>query len=115
MGTQTAIRRAGPARTLSVTKLMVFMNKKNASNGNTRLESLLERQKQLDALVATEKLKLAKRKQRNDRKLFILVGEAVCEAAERSPEFLLMLKQTLDGTVTDAVSRRFLEARGYIA
>jgi hypothetical protein len=87
----------------------------NAANGNARLEALLERQKQLDALLAAEKLKLAKRKQRDDRKLFALVGEAVCEAAEKSSDFHLMLNQILGGAVTDATARRFLKERGYIA
>ena len=88
----------------------------NGTNGNgDRLSRLLERQKELDAQLAGEKLRLAKRKQKDDKKLFSLVGRAVCETAEQSKDFHLMLKQTLGGAVTDDAARRFLEARGFIA
>jgi hypothetical protein len=43
------------------------------------------------------------------------VGREACEAAEKSPEFRLMIAQTLGGAVTDPAARRFLEGRGYIA
>jgi len=87
----------------------------NGIRGNGRLESLLERQKQLDAQLAAEKLKLAKRKQKDDKKLFALVGRSVCQAAEHSADFHLMVNQTLGGEVTDAAARRFLEERGWLA
>ena len=88
----------------------------NGSNGNgDKLSRLLERQKELDAQLATEKIRLLKRKQKDDKKLFALVGRAVCETAEQSKDFHLMLNQTLGGAVTDASARRFLEGRGYIA
>jgi hypothetical protein len=90
-------------------------NGKNEINGNAKLEALLERQKQLDAQLAAEKLRLAKRQQKDDKKLYALVGRTVCETAEQSKDFHLMLNQTLGGAVTDAAARRFLEGRGYIA
>jgi hypothetical protein len=91
-------------------------NGKNGNNGSgDKLSRLLERQKEVDAQLAAEKLRLAKRKQKDDRKLFASVGREVCEAAEKSPEFRLMIAQTLGGAVTDDAARRFLEARGYIA
>jgi hypothetical protein len=89
---------------------------KNTGNSNDdKLSRLLEKQKQVDAQLAAEKLRLAKRKQKDDRKLFALVGREACEAAEKSPEFRLMIAQTLGGAVTDPAARRFLEGRGYIA
>lgn len=87
----------------------------SVTNGNPRLEALLERQKQLDALLAAEKLKLAKRKQKDDRKLFALVGRSVCQAAEQSPDFHLMLRQTLAGLggVLTEGEQNFLKAHGW--
>ena len=87
----------------------------SATNGNPRLEALLERQKQLDALLTAEKLKLAKRKQKDDRKLFAIVGRSVCQAAEQSPEFHLMLRQTLAGLggVLTEGEQNFLKAHGW--
>ena len=95
-------------------------NAVNETNGNgngngAKLNRLLERQKEIEAQLAEEKLRLAKRKQKDNKKLYALVGGAVCDAAERSPDFHLMLKQTLGGAVTDAAAGRFLDARGYIA
>jgi hypothetical protein len=46
----------------------------SVTNDKRRLEALLDRQKQLDAMLAAEKLRLAKHKQRDDRKLFAVVG-----------------------------------------
>jgi|SRR5271165_1308790 len=87
----------------------------SVTNGNPRLEALLERQKQLDALLAAEKLKLAKRKQKDDRKLFAIVGRSVCQAAEQSPDFHLMLRQTLAGLggVLTEGEQNFLKAHGW--
>ncbi len=90
------------------------VNEKNG-NGNERLTVLLERRKQDDALILAERMKVAKRKQKDDKKLFGLVGQEVCGAAERSPDLRLMIAQILGGAVTDAAKRRFLEARRYIA
>lgn len=85
------------------------------TNGNARLEALLERQKQVDAQLAAEKVRLAKRKQKDDRKLFGDVGREVCHAGERAPNFQLMVAQTLGGTVTDEKVRRFLTERRWLS
>jgi len=90
-------------------------NSVSVTNGNPRLEALLERQKQLDTLLAAEKLRLAKRKQKGDRKLFADIGREVCHAGERAPNFQLMVSQTLGGTVTDDKVRRFLTERGWLS
>jgi hypothetical protein len=92
------------------------MNKgKNGSNGNGRLEALLERQKQLDEQLAAEKLRLAKRKQKDGKKLGGLLGRGVCAAAEQSPEFRLMITQTLAGLsgVFTESEQRFLKSQGW--
>jgi hypothetical protein len=60
-------------------------NGKNGSNGNAKLEALLERQKEIEARLAAEKLRLAKRKQKDDGKLFRDVGREVCSAGEHAP------------------------------
>jgi hypothetical protein len=90
-------------------------NGKNESNGNAKLEALLERQKEIEARLAAEKLRLAKRKQKDDRKLFADVGREVCHAGECAPNFQLMVAQTLGGTVTDEKLRRFLTERRWLS
>jgi hypothetical protein len=99
------------------------MNNGTNGNGNgdtlSRLQEKVkaaeEKKKMAEANLAAERLALAKRKQKDDKKLFGLVGEEVCEAAAKSPELRLMIAQILGGSVTDAAKRRFLDARGYIA
>jgi hypothetical protein len=91
-------------------------NAVSETNGNgDKLSRLHEKVKAAEARLAAEKMLLAKRKQKDNKKLFGLVGQGVCEAAEKSPELRLMLAQILGGAVTDAGARRFLEARGFIA
>jgi hypothetical protein len=85
------------------------------TNGNERIAHFEEKLKTAEARLAAEKMALAKRKQKDNKKLFGLVGQEVCEAAEKSPELRLMIGQILGGSVTDAAKRRFLDARGYIA
>ena len=91
------------------------VNGVSVTNGNPRLEALLERQKQLEALLAAEKVKLVKRKQKDDRKLFAIVGRSACYAAEQSPDFHLMLRQTLAGLggVLTEGEQNFLKAHGW--
>lgn len=87
----------------------------NEKNGNGRIAHFEEQFKAAGARLAAAKLAQAKRKQKDDKKLFGLVGEEVCEAAAKSPELRLMIAQILGGSVTDAAKRSFLDARGYIA
>lgn len=89
------------------------MNEKNG-NGD-KLSRAEEQFKAAQARLAAAKIDAAKRKQKDDNKLFRLVGEGVCKAAEKSPELRLMIAQILGGSVTDAAKRRFLESRRYIA
>lgn len=90
-------------------------NAVNGTNGNGRLAQLQERQKQLEAQLAAEKLRLAKKRQQDDKKLFALVGRAVCQAADRSSEFHAAVEQNLaglSGNLTEA-EQNFLKARGW--
>jgi hypothetical protein len=52
-------------------------------NGSGRLAHLLDRQKQLDALVATEKIRLSKKRTRANARFFVALGQEVSKAAEQ--------------------------------
>jgi len=84
-------------------------------NGNGRIAHFEEQVKAAEARLAAARMAQAKRKQKDNKKLFRLVGEEVCTAADKSPELHLMIAQILGGSVTDAAKRRFLDARRYIA
>jgi hypothetical protein len=90
-------------------------NGESGSNGNARLDALLERQKQLDAQIADEKLKLGKRKQKDEKKLGGLLGRGARAAAEQSSEFHLMFTQTLAGLggIYTESEQRFLKSQGW--
>ena len=87
----------------------------DGTNGNGRIAHFEEQVKAAEARLAAARMAQAKRKKKDNRKLFGLVGEEVCEAAAKSPELRLMIAQILGGSVTDAAKRRFLEAREFIA
>ena len=77
-------------------------------NGTGRIELLRERERQLREQIAREQARVARRKAKNDAKLFALVGRALVNYAAQSPDFQLMLKQTLAISVTDERERQFL-------
>jgi hypothetical protein len=83
------------------------------SKSSGRLAHSLDRQKQLHALVATEKIRLAKKRDRANTKHFMALGQSVSKAAEQSPQFHLMIRQTLDGlSISDPAARRVLAKKG---
>jgi hypothetical protein len=80
-----------------------------------RIELLKKREAAIRVALAAEHVKLAKRNKRDNEKLHSIVGEACCNAAEKSPEsFGLMLRQVLDATVVDAKARELLRRKGML-
>jgi hypothetical protein len=87
---------------------------KKTGNGNPKLEALLKRADQLDALIASEKLKQQKREQRETEKLDRLLGSAVRKTGAGSSDFRLMIAQTALSGVTDEKERNFLKEKGWL-
>jgi hypothetical protein len=58
----------------------------------------------------------ARRKQRDDAKLFAHVGRAVCQVAKQSPDFHATVKQNISPVFTDESEkiRRWLTDRGWL-
>jgi hypothetical protein len=57
---------------------------------------------------------LARRKERDDAKLFSIVGQALVQNGARSPDVRLMLKQILQNAVTEERERQFLSEKGWL-
>lgn len=85
----------------------------NESNINGRIEIWMERQRELRQKIEAEKARIARRKAKNDAKLFALVGRELARAAAESPTVQLMLKQALQ-SVTDERERQFLVLNGLL-
>ena len=87
----------------------------NVTNGNARIELLKKREAEIRAKIAAEQIKKRRRIEKENARLFALVGEALCQNAADNPEtFGLMLKQVLASTVTDDRTREFLSSKGMI-
>jgi hypothetical protein len=86
---------------------------KNASIGGHRLEALREREASLKAAIAAEVEVERKRKAREHERVVRIVGEALLEESERSPNFRTMLRQSLN-IVADEKARRLLTKHGLL-
>jgi len=89
-------------------------NSGNNSNGNDRIGALLRREAALKAAIAAEKVRQQKRKEKNDARVFSIIGEALTRQAERSPDFRLMLRQVLQSAELRDAERAFLAANGWL-
>ena len=79
-----------------------------------RIEFLRERERELRAQIAAEQIRLARKRQKEDARLYAIVGRAVVEHASQSPEFLRMLRQTLHAALTEERARKLAAAKGLI-
>jgi hypothetical protein len=87
----------------------------DGSNGNAnRLAALREREAALRKAIATEQVRLQKRREKDRARLTSIVGEALLGEAARVPDFALLLKQMLKKNVTDDKTARFVEQMGWL-
>jgi hypothetical protein len=95
---------------------LAFMN--NGSNGivTGRIEALRRKEADIRARLAAEQLKIRRRMDRENARLFALVGEALCRDAAQNPDCMdtIRLKQFLSSAVTDERSREFLRMKGML-
>jgi hypothetical protein len=90
------------------------MTSDNPTNGNARLEALRQREAALKTAIAAEKVRQQKRRERNDARVFSIIGEALARYAEQSPDFRLMLKQVLQSAELHDGDRAFLAGNGWL-
>jgi len=86
----------------------------NASGNIDKLEALRKREAAVKAAIAAEKVRQQKRKEKNDARVFAVVGEALTRYAEQSPEFRLMLTQVLQSAELRDADRVFLAGNGWL-
>jgi hypothetical protein len=88
------------------------MDKANSVTG--RLEALRKREAALKAAIAAEQIRRQKRKEKEDTRLFSIVGAALVQNAAQSPDFRLMLKQVLQSAALRESDRAFLAGKGWL-
>jgi len=91
-----------------------MLNTNGGGNGNTRIDALRRREAALKAAIAAEKVRQQKRKEKDDARVFAVVGEALTRYAEQSPDFRLMLKQVLQSADLRDTDRAFLAGKGWV-
>lgn len=81
---------------------------------NEKLEALHRREAALKAAIATEKVRQQKRNEKDDARLFSIVGAALVQNAKLSSDFRLMLKQVLQSAAMRDTDRAFLAGKGWL-
>lgn len=90
------------------------MDRKDGTNDNVRMEILLRKEREIHARIVAERVQRQKRKEKDDARLFAIIGEALVTYGAQSPDFKTMLRQALAGSVTDERSRKFLTDRRWL-
>ena len=86
----------------------------NSGASHDRIEALRKREAAVRAAIAQEKVRAQKKKEKDDARLFSIVGAALVRNAERSPDFQLMLKQILQAAELRDSDRAFLAQKGWL-
>jgi len=84
------------------------------TTNNAKLEALRKREAALRAAIAAEKVRQQNRREKDDARLFAVVGEALTRYAQQSPDFELMLKQVLQAAAMRDSDRAFLAGKGWL-
>ena len=85
------------------------------NNGSDKLEALRKKEAALKTAIAAEQVKQQKRKERENARLFSIVGQALVENAAKNPDGLgLMVKQVLQAAELRETDRAFLAGRGWL-
>jgi hypothetical protein len=79
-----------------------------------KLEVLRKRESELRDAIAKEKIREQKAKAKAHGREAQVIGEALLDYAEQSPDFKLVLKQILASASVDDAERKFLFARGWV-
>jgi len=104
-------------KSLDVDPKTAVMERRKAmseANGNAnRLAALRKREAALKAAIAAEQVRQQKRKDKENARLFSVLGEALAHYAAKSPDFKLMLKQVLQSAGLRDTDRTFLAGKGW--
>jgi hypothetical protein len=85
-----------------------------SGNANQKLEILRKREAALRAAIAAEKVRQQKKNEKDDARLFSIVGAALVQNATQSSDFHLMLKQVLQAAELRDTERALLISKGWL-
>ncbi len=92
------------------------MTMRNGSKtiGSSVLDALRKKEAALKAAIATERVRQQKRLEKDNARLFSIVGEALVQNARQAPDFRLMLEQVLQSADMRDTDRAFLTGKGWL-
>jgi hypothetical protein len=91
------------------------MDTKAETTNNNRLQALRKKEAALKTAIAEEKVRQLRKKQRDDARLFSIVGQALVENAEKNPDGLgVMVKQVMQAAELRETDRAFLAGKGWL-
>jgi hypothetical protein len=80
-----------------------------------KLEVLWKRKAALEAAIAAEKINRQKKSERDNARLFSIIGQALVAGASKNPETLgLMIRQVLAASELRESDRAFLAGKGWV-
>ena len=91
-----------------------MLKNSDANSNSSRIDALRKREAALKAAIAAERVRQQKRREKDDARVFAVVGEALARYAEGSPDFRLMLKQVLQSADLRDTDRAFLAGKGWL-
>ncbi len=89
------------------------MDTTTGRNGNERIEFLKRRENEIRAQIATERVKRQKRNEKDNARLFSIVGAALVQNAAQHHDFEMMLTNILATAEMRDGDRAFLKSKGW--
>jgi hypothetical protein len=86
----------------------------NGTNGNSKLDALLKREESLKSAIAAEKVRQQKRREKENARLYAIVGEICVRDGEESPEYKAMLIRVMQAAEIPSADRSFLVRKGWL-
>jgi len=83
-------------------------------NNTDKLEALRKKEASLREAIAQEKIRQQKRREKDDVRVFSIVGAALVQSAAKAPDFRLMIKQVLQAADMRDTDRAFLAGKGWL-
>jgi hypothetical protein len=84
-------------------------------NDTGKLEALLKREASLRTAISAEKVRQQKRKEKEQARMFSILGEALTRHAERVPDFRRRLIEALQSAELRDSDHIFLVSRGWLS
>jgi hypothetical protein len=91
------------------------MSNSSGCGSDNRIQALRKKEAALKATIALELVRQQKRKEKDDARLFSIIGQALVQNAAKHPDFELMLKSVLQtATSLGDSEKKLLRTKGWL-